>query len=114
GSLNFVLKLGTTTVYISIARLSRHTNVSRDGSSALCSSGLVVGTYTWSVSYAGDGNNNGAVDQGGAAEQTVVSPANPTIVTTAKIGRASCRERVQTTDDAAAVKSDYHGSSSLS
>ena len=41
-----------------------------------------AGTYTWSVSYTGDGNNNAAVDQGGSAEQTVVSPASPSIVTT--------------------------------
>ena len=31
----------------------------------------------WSVSYVGDGNNQGAVDQGGTAEQTVVSRATP-------------------------------------
>jgi uncharacterized repeat protein (TIGR01451 family) len=41
-----------------------------------------AGTYTWSVSYNGDGNNNGAVDQGGRNEQTIVSPASPGIVTT--------------------------------
>ncbi len=41
-----------------------------------------AGTYTWSVSYSGDGNNNGAVDQGGRNEQTIVSPAGPSIVTT--------------------------------
>ncbi|MGB6501683.1 MAG: hypothetical protein WBG19_09885, partial [Thermoplasmata archaeon] len=41
-----------------------------------------AGTYTWSVSYSGDGNNSTAVDQGGRNEQTVVSPASPSIVTT--------------------------------
>jgi uncharacterized repeat protein (TIGR01451 family) len=41
-----------------------------------------AGTYTWSVSYSGDGNNDSAVDQGGTAEQTVVSPATPSITTT--------------------------------
>jgi hypothetical protein len=41
-----------------------------------------AGTYTWTVSYSGDGNNNQATDQGGTAEQTVVSPASPSIVTT--------------------------------
>jgi hypothetical protein len=29
----------------------------------------LVGTYTWLASYAGDGLNNGAIDQGGADEQ---------------------------------------------
>src|SRR4029077_1664912 len=41
-----------------------------------------AGTYTWTVSYSGDDNNNQATDQGGSAEQTVVSPAAPSIVTT--------------------------------
>ena len=34
--------------------------------------GHVAGTYTWSVSYAGDGNNNTANDQGGTAEQVTI------------------------------------------
>ena len=39
-----------------------------------------VGTYTWSASYAGDSLNNGAVDQGGSAEQVAfVSPPGGTI-----------------------------------
>src|SRR5205814_6964692 len=40
-------------------------------------------TYTWSATYNGDGNNLTAQDQGGTAEQTIVSPASPSIVTTA-------------------------------
>ncbi len=52
-------------------------------SSTLPTTGTVAGTYTWHVSYAGDANNNSAIDQGGAAEQTVVSKANPTLVSTA-------------------------------
>jgi uncharacterized repeat protein (TIGR01451 family) len=41
-----------------------------------------AGTYTWSVTYSGDDNNESAVDQGGPDEQTVVSPASPSITTT--------------------------------
>src|SRR4029077_1763810 len=52
-------------------------------STPLATTGTVAGTYTWKVTYGGDVNNNAATDQGGAAEQTVVSPASPTIVTTA-------------------------------
>ena len=52
-------------------------------STSLASTGTVAGTYTWSVTYEGDVNNNAAIDQGGPTEQTVVSPANPMIVTTA-------------------------------
>src|SRR5207248_771966 len=49
----------------------------------LGTTGLVAGTYTCSATYNGDGNNLTAHDQGGTAEQTIVSPASPSIVTTA-------------------------------
>src|SRR5262249_36563852 len=35
--------------------------------------GAATGTYTWSATYSGDGNNLTAPDQGGATEQTVVN-----------------------------------------
>ncbi len=44
--------------------------------------GIVIGTYQWAATYGGDTNNGTAHDQGGTAEQTVVSPASPSIVTT--------------------------------
>jgi hypothetical protein len=44
------------------------------------SQGAAPGTYTWSVSYAGDPNNFGATDQGGAAEQTTVVGPGATLV----------------------------------
>ncbi|HWB11051.1 MAG TPA: Ig-like domain repeat protein [Pirellulales bacterium] len=47
-------------------------------SDTLPTTGTVAGTYTWHVSYAGDSNNSSVVDQGGTAEQTIVSPATPT------------------------------------
>src|SRR5262249_25778593 len=49
----------------------------------LPTTGLVAGTYTWSAHYSGDTNNVSANDQGGAAEQTIISAAHPTVVTTA-------------------------------
>jgi uncharacterized repeat protein (TIGR01451 family) len=45
--------------------------------------GMVAGTYTWTAHYSGDGTNPAADDQGGIAEQNVVRPASPTVVTTA-------------------------------
>src|SRR5262249_26021101 len=48
----------------------------------LPTTGTVAGTYTWTAHYVGDGNNNAASDQGGIFEQTVVSPASPTLTTT--------------------------------
>jgi hypothetical protein len=52
-------------------------------STTLPTAGTVAGTYTWTVHYTGDANNNAANDQGGPAEQTVVNPASPAITTTA-------------------------------
>ncbi len=52
-------------------------------STLLPTTGTVAGTYTWTATYEGDDNNNAADDQGGIAEQTVVSPASPTLVTLA-------------------------------
>ena len=58
-------------------------NSTYTASTMLSTTGMVTGVYTWSVHYVGDANNNAADDQGGLTERTVVSPANPTIVTTA-------------------------------
>ncbi len=51
----------------------------------LPTSGTVAGVYTWAATYNGDANNNPFAEIGSAAngEQTIVSPANPTIATTA-------------------------------
>src|SRR5262249_58038513 len=61
-------------------------------STTLPTTGMVAGTYTWTVTYGGDANNIAAIDQGGPTEQTVVSPASPAISTapnptTALVGR---------------------------
>ena len=79
GSLTFTLTLGSTQVYTTSPTVSG--NGAYTGSYTLPTTGKVTGTYTWSVSYGGDGNNNATTDQGGAAEQTVVSPASPSIGT---------------------------------
>jgi hypothetical protein len=47
----------------------------------LPTAGAVAGAYTWTARYSGDPNNDAAGDQGGAAEQTVASPASPTLTT---------------------------------
>ena len=82
-------------------------------STPLNTTGTVAGTYTWSVTYAGDANNTSAVDQGGAGEQTVVSPATPTLTTT-----ASSAITLGTTDptisDSAVLAGGYYETGSLS
>jgi hypothetical protein len=56
-----------------------------DGTYATANANIAtqVGTYTWAVNYAGDGLNNPANDQGGAAEQVATVKASPTISTSA-------------------------------
>jgi hypothetical protein len=51
--------------------------------SDMLTAGAAAGTYTWSAVYSGDGNNLTAQDQGGTAEQTVVTAGT---LSTATIG----------------------------
>ena len=81
GTISFTLDLGGTQVYSTSAPVSGSGTYS--ASYTLPTTGTVTGTYTWTARYSGDSNNNADVDQGGTAEQTDVSAANPTVVTTA-------------------------------
>ena len=82
-------------------------------STTLPTTGTVAGAYTWSVSYSGDVNNNAASDQGGAAEQTVVSPASPTIVTTASPTTITLGTTPPTLSDAAVLVGGYFPTGNL-
>ena len=77
-------------------------------STPLATSGAVAGTYSWSVSFGGDVNNNAAIDQGGAAEQTVVSEANPTLVTTPGQRLITLGVSTVTLTDTALLADGYH------
>jgi hypothetical protein len=72
----------------------------------------VAGTYTWHVSYAGDPNNNSATDQGGTAEQTVVSAANPTITTTPS-PNVTLGTTAPTLNDSAVLADGYYETGNL-
>jgi hypothetical protein len=78
----------------------------------LPTTGLVAGTYTWSAAYSGDGTNASAVDQGGTAEQTVVSPASPSLVTTASEALAPAAV-VPTVSDSAALSGGFFETGSI-
>src|SRR5262249_48529086 len=82
GTLHFVLEQGTVSVYTHDVGVSGN-GTYNSGGYPLPTSGAVTGTYPWTVTYGGDANDNTASDQGGTAEQTVVSPASPTLYTTA-------------------------------
>jgi uncharacterized repeat protein (TIGR01451 family) len=76
-------------------------------SDTLPATGTVAGTYTWSVSYAGDGNNKAAVDQGGTAEQTVVGKASPSILTTPSLTTVTLGTSSVTLNDTAVLSGGY-------
>jgi hypothetical protein len=81
---------------------------------ALPTTGTVVGTYTWSAHYSGDSNNQSASDQGTTAEQTVVSKANPKIVTTSNpTGTVNVGATALTVSDTAVVSGGYYMTGSL-
>src|SRR5205814_1350877 len=105
GSVHFSLTLGNTEVYSTDDPLDG--NGLYGASYTLPTSGTVTGTYTWHVTYSGDGNNINAVDQGGTAEQTVVSPASPSIVTAAS-GNITLGTTAPTITDSAVVSGGYY------
>ncbi len=80
GTLLFTLKQGGATVFTQSDTVTGNGTYSTAGFT-LPTTVTVTGTYTWTVAYSGDGNNNAANDQGGAAEQVTVSAAIPTLAT---------------------------------
>ena len=72
-----------------------------------------AGTYTWTVSYAGDGLNNGTHDQGGAAEQVTTVKASPTLVSTASFKTSSNVVGTAIPEDSAVLSGGYQESGSL-
>jgi uncharacterized repeat protein (TIGR01451 family) len=82
GSITFTL-IGPNNTTLSTQSETVNGNNTYTAGFTLPTTGAVAGTYTWMVTYSGDANNNIANDQGGVAEQTVVSKASPTLVTTA-------------------------------
>jgi hypothetical protein len=78
----------------------------------LGTSGTVAGTYTWSAIYSGDGNNASTQDQGGTAEQTVVSPASPSLLTTAS-SAVTLGTTAPTLSDSAALSGGFFETGSI-
>src|SRR5262249_40325868 len=81
GTITFVLSGPVGFTYTQTDTVSG--NGTYTAADTLPTAGLVAGTYTWSAHYSGDVNNNSANDQGGTAEQTIVSAAHPSLLTTA-------------------------------
>ncbi|HKD94192.1 MAG TPA: DUF11 domain-containing protein [Gaiellaceae bacterium] len=109
GTITFTLKAPDN----SSSQIGSPVTVSGDGTyqSPSCPLMTQVGTYTWSASYSGDGNNNGAIDNGQNETATSVK-ASPIIVTNAStkngnvVGTAS-------TCDSATLSGSYNGTGTI-
>jgi hypothetical protein len=83
GSITFTLTFGGSTVDTETVTVSGNGTYCTPTGYTLPSSGTVTGSYDWTASYTGDGNNSAASDPGTSAqEQVTVNKANPSIVTT--------------------------------
>ena len=95
GTLLFTLKQGGATVFTQTDAVSGNGSYTTPGFT-LPTTGTATGTYTWTVAYSGDGNNSADNDQGGAAEQVIVSAAaSPTLTTTPNPSTALVGQRLQ-------------------
>jgi uncharacterized repeat protein (TIGR01451 family) len=70
-----------------------------------------VGTYTWHASYSGDGNNEGAIDNGDNESVTSI-PASPTLVTNASTSGDGV-VGTDTTCDSATLSGSFNGKGSI-
>ena len=112
GSLVFTLTGPTGVVYTTSDTLTATGNGTYTASDTLTTTGTVAGTYTWAVSYAADANNNSAHDQGTTVEQTVVSAAHPTIMSTASAA-ITLGTTAPTLSDSAVLANGYYETGSL-
>ena len=71
-----------------------------------------VGTYTWSATYSGDGNNNSASDDG-SNETTVVSAAPATVPTTVGAASVPVGDTAMTLSDTADLEGAYNPTGSI-
>jgi hypothetical protein len=111
GTISFTLTLGSTTVYTTTDPVSG--NGTYSASYTLPTTGTVTGTYAWTDSYSGDTNNRSASGNTGASEQTVVSPANPTLTTTASPA-VTLGTTAPTISDAAVLAGGYYERGTIS
>jgi hypothetical protein len=112
GTITFTLTLNNTVVDTETVTVNGNGVYTVPTGYTLPMSGGVTGTYQWLASYSGDTNNNGAVDQGGAAEQQVVDPASPTLVSQAG-GNLTLGTTSPTLTDSADLEGAYNATGTI-
>ena len=84
GTITFTLVApGGGTVDTETATVSGNGTYTTPTGYTLPTTGTVTGTYQWDASYSGDSNNLPASDVGATDEQVPVTPASPSVATTA-------------------------------
>ena len=73
---------GMTVVHTEIVSVSGNGTYGTPAGYTLPTTGTVIGTYQWVVTYSGDGNNNGVASVMGN-DPVMIDPASPTVLTTA-------------------------------
>jgi uncharacterized repeat protein (TIGR01451 family) len=109
GTITFTLKYKGSTVDTETASVSGNGTYSTPTGYTVPSSGTVTGSYVWTATYGGDGNNNSASDPGTSAlEQVAVDKASPSIVTTPDPMSATLGNGTVTLNDSALLSGGYH------
>jgi parallel beta-helix repeat protein len=108
GSITFTLYLGNTLVDTETVSVTGNGTYTTPTGYALPTTGTVTGTYQWDSSYNGDSNNRSTSENNVAAEQVLVSPASPTIITTPSMTAVTLSTSSVTLNDTAVLSGGYH------
>ncbi len=108
GTITFTLYLGTTPVDTETVPVSGDGSYTTPAGYTLPTTGTVTGTYQWDASYSGDTYNTSASETNAAAEQVVVSPASPSIVTTPSVTSLTLGASPATLTDTAVLSCGYY------
>src|SRR5262249_40328714 len=108
GTITFTLYLGRTLLDNERVAVNADGNYATPAGYTLPSTGSVTGTYQWNASYTGDTYNIPTSENNNANERTVVSPANPSIVTTSSAAAVTLGTSPVTLNDTALPCGAYH------
>ncbi|HEX4794572.1 MAG TPA: SdrD B-like domain-containing protein, partial [Humisphaera sp.] len=111
GTLTWTLYLGNTLVDTETLAVNHGNGLYTTPTGyTLPTTGIVIGTYQWNLSYSGDANNVADTFNNDPTERTVVTPAKPGIVTTPST--TSCTQG-STLKDTAALSGGYFETGSI-
>ena len=113
GTITFTLYLGSTLLDTETLAVSGDGSYATPVGYTLPTTGTVTGTYQWNATYSGDEFDTPASETNAAAEQVVVSPANPTITTTPNATAVTLSSSSVTLKDTAVLSGGYYESGTI-